>query len=295
MSATLPVSLQTFYPYTGHYLTLPSGRLHYLDEGEGEAVVMVHGNPTWSFYYRGLVKALSGRFRCIVPDHIGCGLSDKPQDFSYRLADHIDNLECLLDSLKIERYNLIVHDWGGAIGLGCAGRKPERVGRIVVLNTAAFFLDRLPRRIAICRSPRLGEWLVRRWNAFAGPATRMAVVRPLSPAVRAGYLWPYQSPHDRIAIARFVQDIPMESDHPSRDTLAAVEANLKGLTDKPMAIHWGGKDFCFNDHFLAEWRRRFPAAAIQYYANAGHYVLEDAGDLIAPAVASFLAGQRNIG
>lgn len=284
----LPADIRALYPFSSHFCTQPEGRQHYLDEGRGEVVLMVHGNPTWSFYYRDLVKSLREEgFRCIVPDHLGCGLSDKPRTGSYRLADHIANLDRLVEELGIERFHLVVHDWGGAIGMGLATARPERVGKIVVLNTAAFRGPRIPRRIALCRWPVVGEWIVRGLNGFARPATFMTTTRPLQPAVKKGYLWPYRNWHDRIAVARFVQDIPMEASHPSAATLDAIDQALPRLQDNPMLIAWGGRDWCFHDWYFQEWQRRFPAATPHFFPTAGHYVLEDARDPLLHDIPSF--------
>jgi haloalkane dehalogenase len=276
------------YPFTPQTMTVDGHRMSFLDEGSGPVVVMVHGNPSWSYLYRNLVTELKKTHRCIVPDHIGCGLSDKPQDYPYRLKNHIDNLEALLEHLKIDRCVLVVHDWGGAIGMGWAGRHPQRVAGHVVLNTAAFQSNRIPLRIAVCRLPLLGPFLVRGLNGFAWPATFMAVHSKMLPEVAAGFLYPYNSWRNRVAVHRFVQDIPMEKAHPTRQTLAEVEASLAGLRDKPMLICWGGEDFCFNDHFYARWQAVFPAAASHYFSQAGHYVLEDALDEIIPLLTPFL-------
>ena len=135
--------LKKNYPFTGRYLDLDGLRYHYLDEGEGPLVVMVHGNPSWSFYYRNLVLALRDRFRCIVPDHIGCGFSDKPGDerYDYTLAQRVADLERLLEHVGgSEKVTLVLHDWGGMIGMAWAARHPERIARLVILNTAAFHL-----------------------------------------------------------------------------------------------------------------------------------------------------------
>ncbi len=147
--------------------------MHYVDEGSGPAIIMLHGNPTWSFYYRELIKGLRNQYRVIAPDHIGCGLSDKPQDYTYTLATHIDNLARLIDHLRLENVTLAGHDWGGAIGFGWATRNPDQVTRFVVFNTAAFF-GRMPFRIRVCRWPILGDVLVRRLNLFARSALWMA-------------------------------------------------------------------------------------------------------------------------
>lgn len=280
------------YPFQPRYLDIDGHRLAYLDEGSGPAVVMVHGNPSWSYLYRNLVSGLRDRYRCIVPDHLGCGFSDKPQDYPYRLRNHIDNLECLLEHLGIERCVLVVHDWGGAIGMGWAGRHHERVAGVVVLNTAAFRSQRLPLRIAVCRWPLLGPLLVRGLNGFARAATFMAVTRPMRPEIAKGFLAPYDRWRHRIAVLRFVEDIPMDEGHPSWSTLLAVEASLARLRQCPLLLCWGGRDFCFNDTFYQEWRRRFPLAEAHYFATANHYVLEDALAEIQPLVENFL---RRIG
>lgn len=276
------------YPFQPRYFTVDGHRLAYLDQGQGIPVVMVHGNPSWSYLYRNLVAHLQDRYRCIVPDHLGCGFSDKPQDSPYRLANHLDNLERLLDHLAIERCVLVVHDWGGAIGMGWAGRHADRVAGVVVLNTAAFRSDRMPLRIAVCRWPILGEWLVRGLNGFAGAAIFMAVAKRMRPEIARGFLAPYDNWRNRIAVHRFVQDIPMQSNHPSWSTLVAIEEGLRHLQQIPMLMCWGGRDFCFNDWFYHQWQHRFPQAEAHYYKDAGHYVLEDALEEIAPLVDDFL-------
>ncbi len=133
-------SFKALYPFTSFYFDLNPYKLHYLDEGEGEALLFLHGNPTWSFYYRSLIRSFRGRYRCIAPDHIGCGFSDKPQDYNYTLETHIDNLEKLVDFLDLKDITLVVHDWGGAIGMGLAVRKPKLIKRLVLFNTASFFV-----------------------------------------------------------------------------------------------------------------------------------------------------------
>lgn len=279
----------TQYPFTPHFFTRNNHELAYLDEGEGPVLVMVHGNPTWSYMYRNLVSGLKNRYRCIVPDHLGCGFSDKPHNGVYRLAEHIANLEALLEHLEVERCVMIVHDWGGAIGMGWATRHPERVLATVVMNTAAFPSTRMPLRIAACRWPVLGALMVRGLNGFARAATLMAVHKqPMRPEIAKGFLAPYDSWEHRIAVHRFVQDVPMQPDHPSRQTLEELAASLDNLRGKPMLICWGGQDFCFNEEFLNEWQRRFPEAQTHIFPEAGHYLLEDEGEAILPIIGDFL-------
>jgi haloalkane dehalogenase len=277
------------------HLVLPSGlRCHYIDAGQGDPVVMLHGNPTWSFYYRGLVADLARDHRVIVPDHIGCGLSDKPDDrrYDYRLRQRVDDLEALLDHLVwMERVTLVLHDWGGMIGMAYASRFPQRIGRIVVLNTAAFLMPpgkKLPWQLWIVRNTPLGPFLVRGLNLFSWGLVRYGVVRPLPPAVRAAYLKPYRSWRDRIAVLRFVQDIPLHPRDPSYHLVLSVQEGLHRFAGVPMLICWGARDFVFDDDFLAQWQRHFPAAEVHRFADAGHLVLEDAGDRIVPLVRDFL-------
>ena len=278
------------YPFASNYLRVRGGRLHYIDEGTGPVIVMVHGNPTWSYYYRHLIAHFRLSHRVIALDHMGCGLSDKPSDYSYCLAQHIENLEYLLVCLGVGRFSLIVHDWGGAIGFGCAVQHLDQIDKIALMNTAAFRSTRLPLRIRLCRLPVLGEIIVRLFNGFAGPACYMAVEKRLAAETARSYLAPYNSWKKRIAIARFVQDIPMDSSHSSYAPLVEIENRLPLLRDQktPLLLLWGGKDFCFNDHFYNEWQRRFPEAESHYFSDGGHYVLEDKIIDILPILTQFL-------
>ena len=287
----IPEWLAPLYPFAPKSFSTPGGaRLSYLDEGprSDEAVLMLHGNPTWSFYYRNLVREISPTLRCIVPDHIGMGLSEKPADYPYTLETRIADVEALVESLGVTRVHLVVHDWGGAIGFGFAARHPAKIGRIVILNTAAFPSPRIPASIALCKLPVLGPFLVRGFNAFAGPAASMAMHRRrLMTEEKRGYLFPYDSWATRVAVAEFVRDIPMNPSHRSWTTLTAVEAGLAQFPDHPVLIVWGGKDFCFDDTFLARWREIFPKAKVERIADAGHYVIEDAAEAL-PLIRDFL-------
>ena len=289
MSGPLPDWLRALYPFEPKRFETGHGGMSYLDEGQGdEAVLMVHGNPTWSFYYRNVVLGLHQKVRCIVPDHLGCGLSDKPQNFDYTLGEHIKNLRALLDSLNLRKIHLIVHDWGGPIGLGTMLMKPEQLGRVVILNTAAFSDTIVPWRIRLCRVPGFGEWLVRGFNGFAWPATWMAVTQPLTRDVKRGFLYPYDNWANRIATHRFVLDIPTGQGGPSDRALAEVERMLPLLRERPVRILWGGQDFCFNYHYYNRWRVVLPGANADCIESAGHYVLEDAGQQCLHEIQVFL-------
>lgn len=288
----LPEEIRELYPFEPKRKRLSCGfEMSYLDEGKGHPVVMVHGNPTWSFFYRDVVKTLNSGFRCIVPDHIGCGLSDKPGgDYAYTLEQRIRDLGDLIDGLELERFDLIVHDWGGAIGIGMALERIGKLRRLAIMNTAAFVDSRIPRRISFCRVPLLGKLIVQGFNGFAGPAVAMAIAKePMSPAVKRGFLWPYRSWSSRKAVYQFVKDIPMHVTHRSFGRLIEIENGLLKLRNLPVALFWGGKDFCFNDHFMERWKRFIPQATVIRYPDAGHYLLEDGGEKICQAIEQFVS------
>ncbi len=284
-------SWRSLYPFQSHYLRLDGGvRMHYVDEGAGKTVLMVHGNPTWSFYYRRLIASLRRKHRCVAPDHVGCGLSDKPAGYPYCLERHVENLERLVIDRDLRDITLACHDWGGAIGMGMALRQRDRISRIVVMNTAAFPSNRIPLRISVCRLPVLGPIALRGFNLFSRAALHMAVARHerMTPATVRGYLYPYNNWRNRVAILRFVQDIPMRPGHPSYPVLENIGRGLEALRETPMLICWGERDFCFTTDFLAEWRERFPHAEVHSFPGAGHYVLEDAHEDIIPRIQAFL-------
>jgi len=279
------------YPFSSNYLDIGGLKYHYLDEGEGPILLMLHGNPTWSFYYRNLILALRENYRVIVPDHMGCGFSDKPQDYDYRLKTHIDNLSLLLDDLKITKMSMLVHDWGGPIGLGCILQQPEILKKLVVFNTTAFLTTQYPKRILLCKMPIIGTLAIRCFNYFALAASYMCSKKKgkMTAEVRAGYLKPYNSYENRIANQRFVQDIPLNDKHPTWETGLEMSHNLHKIEHVPKLICWGKQDFCFNDHFLESWKNRFPDADVHEFDYAGHYVVEDAIDDIIPLVTDFLS------
>jgi haloalkane dehalogenase len=289
------------YPFAEHWLELEPGvRMHYVDEGPRDApvVLMLHGNPTWSFYWRRLIFALRATHRVIAPDHIGCGKSDKPDDqhYDYRLARRIADIGVLVATLELRDITLMVHDWGGMIGLGWADRQPELVARLVLLNTAAFGLPpskRMPSSLRLARDTRVGAVLVRGVNAFARGATRLCVTRrPLSAEVRDGLIAPYDSWANRRAVLRFVQDIPLAPGDPSFEIVTGVGDRIGQFDDRPVLICWGARDFVFDDHFLRVWQQKLPRAEVHRFADAGHYVLEDAGEEIESLVRRFLHVQE---
>lgn len=271
----IPEELKSEYPFEQNTINISDNiNMNYVDEGEGEVLLMLHGNPTWSFFYRNLIKEFSKTHRVISPDHIGMGLSSKPQDYNYSLDNHIKNIIKLIEHLSLKNITLVVHDWGGAIGYGVATRMPENIKQIITLNTGAFLSKEIPFSISICKIPHFGEWLVREFNLFAGPATIMAPVIPLPKLIKKGFLFPYNSYENRIATARFVKDIPLKKSHQSYSILEEIDHKLKDLKCK-VSLIWGMKDFCFTPSFLKRFKEYFPNANSYELPNAGHYLLED--------------------
>ncbi|MCC9601068.1 alpha/beta fold hydrolase [Stieleria sp. JC731] len=261
-------------------------------QAEVSTILCVHGNPTWSYYYRNIFQRFSSQYRVVAVDHIGCGDSDKPSqvDFTYRLADHQQNLADLIEHLDLQNVMLLAHDWGGAIGLGALLKCRERFSAITLLNTGAFPPPYVPWRIAACRIPFFGTLGVRGMNLFARAAITMAMDRnKLDPEVAAGLLRPYNSWQNRVAIDAFVRDIPMSSSHPTFQTLSELEASLADLTDIPAQLVWGMKDWCFRPDCLHRFQKAWPHARSVEIPDAGHYVLEDAPEEVLSAIETFLS------
>lgn len=287
--------LEALSPFKTNYLAINGHKLQYVHEGSGEPVVMVHGNPTWSFYYRNLIKALQHDYQCIAPDHIGTGLSDKPDDngYDYTLESRIDDLEALLDHLNITKdLTLVLHDWGGMIGMGYAARYPDRIKRIVLLNTSAFHLPQskpFPYLLRICRNTLLGSLLVRGCNAFSAIASYICVKRaPLPRDIRRTYVAPFNSWSNRISTLRFVQDIPLKPSDRSYQLVSEISESLEKFVDVPTLICWGLQDFVFDKHFLDVWQQKLPQADVHAYDDCGHYILEDARDEVIGLIQGFV-------
>ncbi|WP_407353645.1 alpha/beta fold hydrolase [Luteimonas sp. R10] len=295
------------YPFAGRRVEVRPGiAMHVLDEGprDGEVVLMLHGNPSWSYYWRHLVlglrdPALGKAYRCIVPDHVGMGLSDKPDDgadarprYRYTLQSRVEDLETLLDRLGVDGpVTLAVHDWGGMIGFGWALAHSERVRRLVILNTAAFPLPAakpMPWQLSLGRDSGIGGFLIRAFNLFARGAARFGTERRLPAAVRRAYIAPYRGWRNAIATLRFMQDIPLGEGDAAWPLLAESARRLPAYADRPAFIGWGLRDFVFDRHFLAGFREALPQAEVHAFDDAGHYVLEDRREMLVPAIRGFL-------
>jgi cis-3-alkyl-4-acyloxetan-2-one decarboxylase len=298
-------SWRGLYPFQSRYWSMPYGmRLHYIDEGPASSdpseasqgpgnacVLAVHGNPTWSFYYRALVEAIRPSHRVLALDHLGCGWSSKPQSYTYTLASHTERLVQFIESLDLQRIVMVVHDWGGAIGLGAALECSDRMAGLVVLNTGAFVPPYIPLRIAACRLPWVGSWAIRYANAFALGATRMAIHRltRLDDEVADGLLAPYDCPANRIGIDSFVRDIPLTPLHPTYRVLKNLEQHLPELRHLPIRLVWGMRDWCFRPECLRRFQSCWPNAQCLELSDVGHYVMEEAPEEVIDQVRALLA------
>ena len=290
------------YPFTPkRFEVRPGIEMSYLDEGppDGEVVIMLHGNPSWSYYWRHLVKGLSDRYRCIVPDHVGMGLSDKPDDaenaqprYDYTLQSRVEDLDALLKHLGVEGpVTLAVHDWGGMIGSAWALNHSTRIKRWVFTNTAAFPLPAekgMPWQIAMGRHSRIGGYLIRKFNLFARGAARFGTRRRLSADVRHAYTHVYDGWQNAIATLRFMQDIPLSSKDRAWPLLEDTARALPGYAHLPVYIAWGLRDFVFDVNFYRGFERALPNAEKHPFEDAGHYVLEDKHAIIVPEIRAFL-------
>lgn len=289
-------SWEELYPFESKFLEIPksetsteSVRLHYVERGPQDAettILCVHGNPTWSFTFRRILTDCSENTRVIAIDHVGCGLSDKPQNYPYSLERHVGNLARFIEQMNLQRVLMLVHDWGGAIGFGAALKLPTRIDRFVVLNTAAFPPPYIPWRIAACRIPGIGNFAMRGLNLFARAALTQTLHRlpALDPQVAAGLIAPYDDWNSRIAIARFVQDIPTRKNQPTWQLLSNIEQGLELFSNRPVHIVWGMQDWCFRPECLERFESIFTQARTTRLEDVGHYVMEEAADEVIEAV-----------
>ena len=289
---------KALYPYESHYMTIGGFKYHYLDEGPTEpdgverpVLICVHGNPTWSFFFRSVVNAFRDKYRVIAVDHIGCGLSEKPgaKEYPYTIARRADDLLELIEKLKLKNCVLVAHDWGGAVGMCAATQIPNVFSKIVLMNTASYLHERCPRRIRTFHIPILNKILAQGLNVFPVAASSMATAKGLSPDVKSGLLAPYDSWSNRVAVLEFVKDIPISPKHRSYETFVKMMERLPVFKDKPVALIWGVKDWCFPPEvFLEEYLKYYPNAFVRKIEDSGHYLLEDSPDEALAAMREFL-------
>lgn len=284
------------YSDSSSYIDINGKQMHYLEGGKShsETLVMLHGNPSWSFYYRHLFSKLVDNYHCIVPDHIGMGLSDKPvkEEYEFTLKQRVDDLDTLLSSLGVDdNLTLIVHDWGGMIGMAYATRYPEKIKRLIISNTAGFHIPegkQIPWQLKLSRTPIIGSLLIQGLNAFCRGGVLQCVTRkPMKNDIKKAYLAPYDNWNNRLSVLRFVEDIPLTKEHISYEVVDQVDNSLGQFAKLPVLVCWGLKDFVFDKHYLDEWKKRLPNAEYHEF-DAGHYLLEDAGEEVIPIIEKFL-------
>ncbi|MEN1680933.1 MAG: alpha/beta fold hydrolase [Planctomycetota bacterium] len=279
------------FPFEAHHLSVGEDwRMAYVDQpGDADAptLLFVHGNPTWSYHWRRLIAERRGVNRCVAPDHIGCGRSDKPA-VTLRLADRIDHVVELVETLDLQRIVLVAQDWGGAIGLGAMQRLRDRLAGVLLLNTGAFRPWFIPWRIRVCRTPLLGPLAMQGGNLFSRAAVHQTTTTKLSPQIARAYLAPYDSWANRRAVNDFVRDIPLGPRHPTWQTLGEIEDRLTELDGVPISLVWGLRDWCFTPECLERFQQVWPEAETTALPGAGHWVAEDAPGEVADALARLL-------
>lgn len=276
------------YPFEPKTFETPHGRMSYVDEGSGAPVVMLHGNPTWSFLYRHLIKGLAPKYRLIAPDHLGFGLSDKPPDWSYLPEAHANNLKLLLDDLDLDDITLVVQDWGGPIGLSYAVENSDKISRIVIMNTWAWPVNDEKHfiRFSGFMGGPIGRFLIRRFNFFVNVVMKKAMGNPknLTPEIHHHYKMPLANPADRKGCMVFPKQIIA-----SGEWLSTIWERRSLLAKKPAIIVWGKKDIAFRKKELTTWQTLFPDAKCVLLDKVGHYVPEEAGDDLVFLIDEFLS------
>ena len=286
------------YPFTHNFFDSPMGTMHFVDEGRGEPVLMLHGNPTWSFLYRNIIPGISATNRVIAPDHIGFGLSDKSENESdYTLEAHIENLEALILELDLSNITLVMQDWGGPIGLGFAARHPDRVKTLVVFNTFGFYppvdgMDpdnlKLPAPLLLMRSRGIGDFIVRRLGFFERQVMKMATAKKQSAKLRSAYTDIFKTYKARAGVMAFPRMIPNNTRHPAAKVLLEQTGPFLDQFDGPARIFWGDKDPLIPIGALSAWKKRLPQAKVTQFSKAKHYLPDDEPEALTRGIAEFL-------
>lgn len=275
------------YPFESHFLQLEMGRMHYIDEGRGEPILMLHGNPVWSFLYRHLIKGLSKKYRCIAADHVGFGLSDKPWNWSYYPEDHAVNLNRLIEKLDLKDLTLVVQDWGGPIGLSYAVKSPSNVKRLIIMNTWMWSVKSDPyyEKFSRFMGGPIGRFLIRRFNFSVRVLMKKLMGNPsrLSPHIHRHYFKPLEKPRERKGCWTFPKRIIASS-----GWLDSLWSQRGKIRDKPALILWGMKDIAFREQELNRWSGLFSNCKVRRYDDSGHFIQEEKGSGLCPVIEEFL-------
>jgi cis-3-alkyl-4-acyloxetan-2-one decarboxylase len=294
MASELTGSFGGTFPYEARYVQAGDVRLHYVDEGPRDAppLLMLHGNPTWSYMYRHPIELLSARgHRCVAFDHMGFGRSDKPAEpRRYVLANHVANAIALIDELDLRDITLVLHDWGGPIGLGAALERRERVRALVVMNTWAWELPSfLPGFLRQFRTDGLGEILALAGNLAVESIPGGMANRDVDPVMMDAYRAPFPDYWSRLGTLAFVRDVPLTENDPSAALMGQIHEALPGL-ELPLQVIWGMRDRVFVSAFADQWLELFPGARTAEL-DAAHYLVEDRPDEVAEIIGEFVSGR----
>lgn len=275
------------YPFRDRWMDVDGSTIHYVDEGTGVPVLMLHGNPTWSFLYRNVIQELGGSCRCIAPDYPGFGLSDHPPGYGYTPEEHADRIGGLVDALGLDRFVLVLHDWGGPIGVRIATERAERLRGLVLCNSWCWPADAWTRAFSMAMGGPWGRWLHMRHNVFARFVVPAAIhhVEKRTPPVLKAYTAPFPTPASRTGTWAFPRAI-----RTSAAWLAETESRLGRLRGLPVEMVWAMRDPAFgHERYIRRWHRYFPGAPVERVEDASHYLQEDRPDRVVAGVRRLLA------
>lgn len=275
------------YPFKHHYFNVNDTTMHYVDEGEGEVILFVHGTPSWSFEFRNVIKFLSKKYRCIALDHIGFGLSEKPAKYDYTVQNHTASLLKLITHLQLNQFTMLVHDFGGIIGLAAAEQIPEKIKRLIILNTWCRSIQDEPeyKKMKVILGSPLMPLLYRYLNFSAKyilPAAFGERSR-LTPEIHQHFLRPFSKASERNGTIAFAKSLLRDQDY-----YASIGKKLTILKEKPVLIIWGMKDEFITEKHLLWMQEQFPGSKVVRYDDAGHFVLEEKSVVAGPVIAEFM-------
>jgi haloalkane dehalogenase len=280
------------YPFEDQWMEIDGHTVHYIDEGTGPLLLLLHGNPTWSFLYRDIIRRLRDNFRCVAMDYPGFGLSTAREGYGFTPREHSAVVEKLFLALELRDVTMVVHDWGGPIGLGLAGRQSDRITALVIGNTWAWPAQgdaRLTRFSKLMGGP-IGRFFIRYFNLFVNFLLPMGTARALSSEEMHAYRWPFRTRSSR----RPVEILPREI-IASQPYLSEVEAGLSRLSGKPALIIWGARDLGFQERHRIRFEGHLPQHRTVLLANARHYIQEDEPERIAAEIRRFRLGRTERG
>lgn len=275
---------QELFPFQSRFITLDNGaRLHYVDEGTGPALLLLHGNPTWSFLYRDIIPELKNNFRLIAPDYPGFGLSDPPENYTFTAEEHAQAISEFVQKLQLEDMSIMMQDWGGPIGFYVALENPHRVSRFIIGNTWAWPLERTGQKIFSKLMGGLpgqfGAWCC---NGVVRFFMSKGVVDKLKDKVFAMYLAPFKHRHQRTPTYIFPAQLT-----DAKLFLSNIQQQINTLSDRPALLVWGMRDFAFQQPELSRFESIFKNHQTVLLKNAGHFIQEDAPEEICDAIRKF--------